>query len=143
MPRMGLKHSPESIEKMSILDARQRSEVIELYRSGLTGAEIARRIGIGCDPVYYWLKKSNIEMRKCGHRCGRPSWNKGQSLSPEQKSRLDMSGLLKGRAWNRGLSGHLSEDALRKMSEAHAGKIRELSSHWKGGISFTNERKSN
>jgi 5-methylcytosine-specific restriction endonuclease McrA len=124
------------------IDPSAISDMVGMYRLGMTVDEIASFVGYKRDVVLGRLKKSGVQLRRPGTRIGSPAWNKDQVYSSDQKARLNMSGLLKGRAWNRGLSGHLSKDALRKMSEAHTGKCREQSSHWKGGVSFTNPRKA-
>lgn len=38
------------------------------------------------------------------NRKGNVPWNKGKEMTPEQKSKLNIQGLQKGRGWNRGLS---------------------------------------
>ena len=133
---LGRHHTPETIETMMVMNACQRSEVIDLYRSGLTGSEISLRLGIGKDPVYYWLKKSKIEMRNPGFRRGRPSWNGGLKFDEVQKAKLNLSGLEFGRAWNRGKVGVYSPEYLEKLRTSHTGKNGEKSSNWKGGLSF-------
>jgi hypothetical protein len=49
------------------------------------------------------------------------------------KSKMDMSGLEKGRGWNKGLREHISEETREKMRAARIGKVRENSPNWKGG----------
>lgn len=123
-------------------DARQTSDIIDLYRSGLTGDEIARRLNIGRFVVYYRLKRSGIARRRKGLRDGHTPWNKGVKLDEAQKARLNLSGLNIGHHWNKGKAGIYSPAYLEKLSVSHTGKRREMSSHWKGGVSFTNERRS-
>lgn len=119
-----------------VMDARQRAEVIGLYRNGLTGDEIALRLGVGRDPVYLWLKKSKVEIRKGGFRKGARTWNKGMKFDEAQKAKLNLSGLDFGRGWNKGKIGVYSPAYLEKLRISHIGKNGLESSNWKGGLSF-------
>ena len=56
-------------------------------------------------------------------------WNKDIKLSEEQKNKLNLSGLEKGRGWNKGKTNYLSKETRKKMGEA------------KRGIKLSEERK--
>jgi len=44
------------------------------------------------------------EKHFCSHKC-QPIWNKNKIYNEEEKGRLNLSGLEKGRAWNKGKKG--------------------------------------
>src|ERR1051326_6036054 len=92
-------------------------------------------------------------MSKKGH----PSWKKGIKYTEEQKAKLDMSGLEKGRGWNKGkhwsqeikdrirkgnIGNIVTPETRLKISQKHKGKKKPWVVHkrgaehhwWKGGI---------
>lgn len=106
-----------------------------MYAKGLTGDEIAARLAVSRDVVYYRLHWSGVQMRRPGLRSGHRPWNKGVRYTAAQKTRMNTSGLQRGRAWNKGKTGIYSSETLRRLRESHTGKSGRLASNWRGGIS--------
>lgn len=63
-------------------------------------------------------------------------WNKGKAYSPEEKSKLNISGLSMGRHWAKGKS--FSDEHRRSLSDAHKGQA----GFWTGKT-FTEEHRRN
>lgn len=68
----------------------------------------------------------------CSPQCKNPNnrpghipWNKGIKLTDEQKSKLDTSGLEKGRGWNKGCSNPSARERMKG----------EQNPNWNGGVS--------
>lgn len=91
-----------------------------------------------CGKIIYIHSYKRNKEKYCSHKC-QPVWNKGRIYSTEEKQKLDITGLQKGRAWNKGKKG-ISEETRKKTSLAHTGKINEKSSHWKGGLTLIDKR---
>lgn len=138
--RMGHFISEETKRKLSLahisISPEQEEQIIKLYVSGLTFAEIEAEINIGEHVILSCLKRNNIERRRAGIRNGRIPWNKGIELSEEQKAKLNLEGLNIGYPWNKGKTGIYSEDRLKQMSEFMKARVGEKANNWRGGLSF-------
>jgi macrodomain Ter protein organizer (MatP/YcbG family) len=71
--------------------------------------------------MYQNIRHGKGVQKYCSHNC-QPHPNGYK----KDKSTLNMKGLELGRAWNKGLKNHLSEEVKQKMSLAHIGKRKKI-----------------
>lgn len=89
----------------------------------------------GCRSIMpEYVSKIKQEKHYCKKKC-QPAWNKGRKYNEIEKSKMNMSGLSYGRAWNKGLENPYRDETLLKMSLAQIGRIGSRASNWQGGIS--------
>ena len=140
---MGIKRTPESIEKCRIAmklkwkDPKYRNKVIQA-RIGYKHSEdeISIKLKLHRTVIYSCLHRNKIKTRPMGTRTGKIPWNKGIELSEEQKANLNMEGLNIGHPWNKGKTDIYSEECLKQMSQRMKSMTGEKAYNWKGGISY-------
>jgi len=72
-------------------------------------------------------------------RTGEAHHNYGKPLSEETKKKLSES--LKGKtAWNKGITGAMSEENRKKISERNRARVGEKAPNWRGGKTSPNQR---
>ncbi len=121
-------------DKYEILQDEKGSYYIYIDRRGIKWkTRVRETVCLTCGRKMYQIFRNGKGIQQyCSWKC-RPV----KSGYKRDKKTLNMSGLEFGRAWNKGLKNYLSEETIKKMSDAHIGKLGEMASNWKGG--FKNE----
>ena len=124
-------------DKYQILNDEDGSYYIYIDRRGVKWKTRVRETKcLTCGrTMYQIIRNGEGVQRHCSYKC-RPI----RRGFKQDRARMNLSGLRKGRGWNKGMRGHLSAETLQKMSDARKGKYGAQSPNWKGGTKSEDKR---